>query len=533
MFSNSPSFLNRLGWLAVLAILTLLAAPAAFAGNVTMTTGDGSGFTSYTNTGHWSPAGVPTAGNNYFTAGNQMRSPVATGTMTFAGDSLSIDAGGYLQGKEIAATTLNLNFANGTGLFLNGGGVYSAQNNTGLGLNILEISGTVTANASTTTYLGALGKGNGSAYEILDMNSAIGGSGNLIIGGAGTVTSDDAGQLSGVVQFDAANTISGTVTVTVPNGNGGITSSGIGNKTLGLLNINNLNALQNATLALGASFGTTNTTSFASAANSGIFNVGALSGSGNMLLADTAGVAVTLNVGGNNASTAYSGNLSGLGSLIKSGSGAMTLSGADTYTGTTTVNVGTLLRNGTHVGGGNYSVSGILGGSGTITPGSGAGITINGGGILSPGAGVGISTLTLNGLNTTTLLSLASGATLSYDLNTGLQSDQTAIINGVTGDVLFNNTVINFIDLSGGSLTTGQYILFSSDAANTYTGLTTSGPDIIGGLTIGYGVGAYVADLETSGNNIILNITAVPEPTTLALAGLGGVALLVLRRKKV
>lgn len=517
--------------MAVLAILTLLAAPAAFAGTVTMTTGDGSGFTSYTNTGHWSPAGVPTAGNNYFTAGNQMRSPVATGTMTFAGDSLSIDAGGYLQGKEIAGTTLNLNFANGTGLFLNGGGVYSAQNNTGLGLNILEISGTVTANASTTTYLGAIGAGNGSTYEILDMQSAIGGSGNLIIGGAGAVTSDDVGQLSGVVQLDAANTISGTVSVVIPDGNGGASSTGIASSTLGLLNLNNLNALQNATLAV-ASYGTTNPVSFASAANTGIFNVGALSGSGHMALTDTAGAAVTLNVGGNNASTAYSGAISGLGSLIKSGSGKMTLSGADTYTGTTTVNVGTLVRNGTHVGGGNYSVTGTLGGSGTITPGTGAGITINGGGILSPSTGVGISTLTLNGLNTTTLLSFASGATLRYDLNTGLASDQTAIVNGAAGDVLFNGTVINFTDLSAGSLTTGIYTLFSSDTAGTYNGLTTSGVDITGGLTIGSGLGGYTADLETSGNNIVLDITAVPEPTTLALAGLGGAALLILRRKK-
>jgi autotransporter-associated beta strand protein len=254
------------------------------------------------------------------------------------------------------------------------------------------------------------------------------------------------------------------------------------------------------------------------------------------VLADTAGTAVALSVGGNNSSTAYSGNLSGLGSLTKVGTGTMTLSGANIYTGTTTVGGGTLMVNGTHVGGGSYNVnsSGILGGRGTITLGSGAGIFVNSGGNLAPGADGIISTLTLNGsANGTTLLTFASGATLSYNLNTGLAADQLAIVSGAAGGVVFNGNVINFTDLSAGSLATGNYILFSSDTANEYSGLTLSGSDITAGLTIGSGLGAYTDTLQVSGNNIVLDITAVPEPTTVALIGLGGLAALVIRRRKV
>jgi len=65
-------------------------------------------------------------------------------------------------------------------------------------------------------------------------------------------------------------------------------------------------------------------------------------------LAGVAGSAVTLEAGtlttgGNNASTAFAGSISGAGGLVKNGTGTQTLSGSNSYSGGTTVNAGELL----------------------------------------------------------------------------------------------------------------------------------------------------------------------------------------------
>ncbi len=67
-----------------------------------------------------------------------------------------------------------------------------------------------------------------------------------------------------------------------------------------------------------------------------------MQGSGNLALNNSAAAAVTLSVGGNNASTTFSGGLSGIGSLTKIGAGMLTVTGMNSYSGSTLVNGGTL-----------------------------------------------------------------------------------------------------------------------------------------------------------------------------------------------
>jgi autotransporter-associated beta strand protein len=213
-----------------------------------------------------------------------------------------------------------------------------------------------------------------------------------------------------------------------------------------------------------------------------------------------------------NRSNAYtvSNAISGTGAVQNLGSGVVSLGGANSYSGTTTVSAGTLRVNGTHAGAGSYAVNngGTLGGTGTITPASGAGIVVNSGGSIAPGASIG--TLTIDNVNASVpALTLGAGATLRYELNNSFQSDKISILNAAAGAVAFNNNAINFTDLSG-SLGTGDYTLIMASAAGAYSNLTVDGSNVItAGLSIGTGLEAYATkSLKLSGNNIVLNIAA-------------------------
>jgi len=282
-------------------------------------TGSASGWTNAANP----TASAPAAGNDYHANVLNLRSPTAAGTYTFQGNHLWIDTGGRFLGKPGSGTvTCSANYV------LNGG--YCDPANATSDYNIFALAGTVTVNAASA--LGAYGAASsGSTFETLDLTAPISGAAALQVSGSAANGGGD----TGVVRLSAANPYGGTITVT--NANNGNVASTVSR----ILQLNHLNALSNATLNLMATVA--NPLSFSNVVNTGTFNIGALSGSSLQALTDTAGSPVTLSVGGNNASTTYSGVLSGTnGALIKTGSGTFTLAGTNTYTGNTTVNGGTL-----------------------------------------------------------------------------------------------------------------------------------------------------------------------------------------------
>ena len=240
----------------------------------------------------------------------------------------------------------------------------------------------------------------------------------------------------------------------------------------GVLDLKNALAAQNSVVAINAgtgASGTTNGLQFDSTAGAA-FTIGGLSGSNNEALLNTAGSAVALTVGNNNnTGMAYSGALSGGGSLIKVGSGTQTLSGNSTYTGGTSFNAGTIAISGANNLGAASSTLNFNGGTleltansvtlaqnGTIATGttaiiqvdSGASLKLNG--ILDPVATTG--SLTKTGLGTLIFAgdNLYTGATL---ISAGILNYQDSMAFGQSSTitVALNATAQVQNGISGGS----------------------------------------------------------------------------------
>lgn len=204
----------------------------------------------------------------------------------------------------------------------------------------------------------------------------------------------------------------------------------------------------------------------------------------------------------------FNGNLTSSGVGVVVSAGTFILNGsANSYTGTTAVNGGTLLINGIKSGTGTVAVNstGILGGSGTV----GGAVTAASGAFISAGASSGAAgTLTFS--STLDISGLAAGTGgLLFDLGATGASDKVVLTSGAlsigTGVLDLND--FSFSTLSGYG--PGTYTLFSSSTSI----VGTMGSNLTG--TIGGLSGA----LSISGNDLVLTVSAIPEPSVYALAG--------------
>ena len=176
----------------------------------------------------------------------------------------------------------------------------------------------------------------------------------------------------------------------------------------------------------------------------------------------TTPAAIALTVGGNNASTTYPGVLSGAGSLVKTGSGTLTLSTVNTFSGATTINAGALalgtggsINNTPAIGiaaSATYDVSAIsayaLSSSTSLTASGNASNAIIKGAVGGT-VNLGTQTITLNYDGADPALTISQG-TLSL-------GGQTITVN--TPDSLSNGTY-NLIQVNSGNLVhTGSYLL--------------------------------------------------------------------------
>ena len=263
-----------------------------------------------------------------------------------------------------------------------------------------------------------------------------------------------------------------------------------------------------------------------------------------------------------NQAQTLSGVISGAGSLEKDNSSTLTLSGANTYSGNTSVSAGTLalshaslnniISNSSIIdvaGGATLDVSGLtngfelasgqtLSGAGTVT----GGMTIGSGSVLSPGNSPGTQ-------NHTGDLTWADGGTYLWEINDSAGSqgaDPGWDWLDITGALDLTSLTAGGFTIDIDSLTLGNV---AGNAAG-FTGLAFDGyPDVDASFTIATagsisGFDASLFSLDDSGfvnggyweiredaNSLVLDFYAVPEPSSAALLGLGGLALM-LRRKR-
>lgn len=422
------------------------------------------------------------------------------------------------------------------------GGSIIVNNATSLGTN---------AAAGALTINGSVGLQSGTAAVVMSLPIIFNAGSNLSLGGSSTVNQIT---LAGAVNLNGAaptitvaaqpttDTITGTVT-----GSGGFTKAGAGALTLnptvastftgpvtisgGLLTMGNANALGGAgnngsdlTVATGAALNLNNVS----------LSVGSLSGGGLLTNSGAAVQTLTVGTGSNANNTTFSGTLASATAanlaLTKTGNNRLELTGANLYAGATLINGGTLrVNNTTGSGTGTSPVTvasgGTLdGGSNTTLPSTGfigGTVTVQTGGKLSPGTGAGV--LTVN--NTVTM---NAGSIFVWDINnaapggaafsTGLSNvttptvlQDTLITNSFNAtNLLFTITELTPVTLS--TTTSYSFLVVQSSTAPTLTGTTTFDVTAAPNFQSYQSVVGNLITLDISGNNIYLNLSAVPEP---------------------
>ncbi|MGB7128073.1 MAG: autotransporter-associated beta strand repeat-containing protein [Candidatus Rhabdochlamydia sp.] len=256
--------------------------------------------------------------------------------------------------------------------------------NTYTGGTIINAGTIALSGAGSLSSIGEVFIGSGGTFDISGINAASQTIGDLTGAAGGFVTLGAKGLITGTASND---TYAGII-----QGTGSLTKQGSGTFTLTGANTYSGGTTINAgTLALSGA-GTLDSTG-AVTINAGTFDISGIT-AGTQTIGDLSGTG-TVNLGakelaeGTANNTTYAGSLQGVGgSLIKQGSGTLTLTGTSTYTGGTNINAGTLLVNGEIGSTVTVAANATLGGTGTV------GDLINGG-FVSPGESIG--TLTVNG----------------------------------------------------------------------------------------------------------------------------------------
>ena len=431
-----------------------------------------------------------------------------SGTLT-----VTIGGGNYWNGADVINSnsnwsdgsnwSLSVSPSNGQGLAFTG--ATGLSNNNIVNLNAASISfdsttGPYILSGNSIQLSGPISNG-GASTQTINMNIGLLGTqtintaaGNVIFNGAISDSGSGYGLTvnagSAAVSLAAANTYSGNTSVT----------SG----TLALLHSL---AVQNSTVV---PVGTARIVFDQSVG--GAFTFGGLGGTAPIALTDNGGNPVALTVGNNNASTAYSGVLSGSGSLIKVDTGTQTLSGASTFNGGVTINGGAISVNSLSAGGTNASALG----EGPSNA-SGQSITLNGGMLTYTGAAAAgnANTGNNNALGFNPIITLLGGGGTLNDTGGGISfsggltgSGNLTILNTAgTNQVFFSTATPNASSGYTGNITIGSggRVQLRSGAANLFGNAASVTINAGGFLQADSNTGAGGTPPSSLANNLVMN----------------------------
>ncbi|MEH6953096.1 autotransporter domain-containing protein (plasmid) [Nitrobacter sp. NHB1] len=460
----------KAGLAAWLALALTRAAPAAAQDASWLAAPPGSDFNDAAN---WTPTTVPTGTASFGTS---------TGTtITFANDTA-------LGGWTFNTSASNYSFTNDHFLIFTGGGIVVSGGNVSISNNnLLQFSHGSTAGSANITDT------NNGVLQFIDTSTAgnanIANNGSVVFydatgAGSANITNKSSLYFFGGSTADNASITNNSSLQFATLGTAGsasVTNNSIlefyDSSTAGSASIINNGTLQfyntstagNASITNGAAIARIDFSESSGPLNNGQLSAGSIAGNGEFYLG-----ANQLTVGGNNLSTIVSGIISdcgpsglscGLagafgGSLVKVGTGTLTLAGANIYTGATTVDAGTLNVTGSLAASSPVSVStgAVLAGTGSV-----GSVGINSGGTLAPGDGTPGSSMSLG------RLALHAGAMYVVMLNPA-----TASSANVTGAATLSDATVSAVYANGSYISKQYTILTAGNVSGTFGSLANT-----------------------------------------------------------